>query len=256
MAEQGPDSTADTVQGGRTADAPVKAPRGLWGSIVAFGKAIWYGKEGAPEESILSTGNEPPELDYSRADRWFKTFTRWLSYVAGAALGVITLVCFVDVIGWKFFNWTIPSASDLVTQLNLVVVFLAAAFVQMDRGSVSIELLQNKFTRVVKLATRIFASVLGAAICFFAAYRGWTNMADFLDENAMVDGVWRFKVWPYAAVLVLGFVCLAIAFLFTIARDVTNYRQRRAVFAPKPAKIEKGAPPSATEETTTHEGEA
>ena len=210
-------------------------------AIGRFCKAVWNGKPETPEESLLDTGAEPPPLQYSALDRGYKRFTRWTSYLAAVALGVITFVCFVDVITWKFFGWTLPSATDLVTYLNLVLVFLAAAYVQMDRGSVAIELLQNKFNRVVKLAVRIFASTLGAGSCFFASYRSWYQLADLYNTHAMATGDWHFRLWPFQAVLVFGFFCLGLAFLFTICRDVTNYRLRRGVYAPKPGK----APPTA-----------
>jgi TRAP-type C4-dicarboxylate transport system permease small subunit len=226
------------------------APRSLWGSLVAFGKAIWYGKEGAPEESVLSTGDEPPPVEYGRLDRWFTRFTKWMSYVAALALGVVTLVCFVDVITWKLFGWTVPSATDLVTYLNLVLVFMAAAYVQMDRGSVAIELVQNKFQKMVRLATRILASVLGAGVCLFAAYRGWFRLVDMYNSNAMADGAWHFRLWPFQAVLVFGFVCLGLAFLFAIGRDLSNYRRRRANFAPHPGNT----PPDISRQAAGGEG--
>jgi len=218
-------------QSGSPSFGPSGQRRGLWSGIVAFGKAIWYGQEGEPEESVLAGGDEPPPVEYGPLDRWFTRFTKWMSYVAALALGIVTLVCFVDVITWKLFGWTVPSATDLVTYLNLVLVFMAAAYVQMDRGSVAIELLQNKFQKVVRLATRVFGWVLGAGVCLFAAYRGWFRLADMYNTNAMAEGAWHFRLWPFQAVLVFGFVCLGLAFLFAIGRDVTNFRKRRANFA-------------------------
>ena len=54
--------------------------------------------------SVLSTGIEPPALQYGPLDTAFKTFSRWMSYLAAVALGVVTVVCFVDVIGSKFLG--------------------------------------------------------------------------------------------------------------------------------------------------------
>ena len=234
--EDRPEPSVETAHSDPSGGGRGMKRRGVWGCLVAFGKAIWYGKEGVSEdeESVCSTGDEPPPLDYGLPDRWFTRFTKWMSYVAAIALGVVTLVCFVDVIIWKFFGRTIPSATDLVTYLNLVLVFMAASYVQMDRGSVSIELLQNKFQKVVRLVTRVLASALGMGVCFFAAYRGWFHLADLYKTNAMADGSWHFKLWPFEAVLVFVFVCLGLAFLFAIGRNIINYRKRRAGFAPSP----------------------
>ena len=100
-------------------------------------------------------------LVYSRFDTAYKAFARWFSYLAGVALAAVTIVCFVDVIGSKFFGTAIPSQFDIIANLNLVMVFLAVFYVQMDRGSVAIELLQDHFPKFMKLSVRVFGSVLG-----------------------------------------------------------------------------------------------
>jgi TRAP-type C4-dicarboxylate transport system permease small subunit len=199
--------------------------------VAAFGKAVWNGEADSSEELVTDVGDQVPMPEYHVVDRGYTRFTRWMSYVAGIALGVITLIAFVDVVTWKFFNWTVPSATDLIKYLNLVLVFLAAAYVQMDRGSVAIELIQERFHRILRLATRILASVLGAGTCLFAAYRSSYQLVDLYKTHAMSDGEWHFRVWPFQAVLVFGFVCLGVAFLFAIGRDIADYRKRRARYA-------------------------
>jgi TRAP-type C4-dicarboxylate transport system permease small subunit len=174
-----------------------------------------------------------PMLEYSRLDKAYKSFARWFSYLAGAALGVITIVCFIDVIGSKFFGKAIPSQFDLIANLNVVIVFLAVFYVQMDRGSVAIELLQDRFPRPAKLAVRVLGSILGAAVSIFCAYRGWYYLADFWTTHKSASGVWHFPIWPFQAVLVFGFFCLGLAFFFTVARDITDCRLRRGKFAPR-----------------------
>ena len=202
---------------------------------------VWDGRSESPEESLLAAGDEPPALEYGKADRSYTAVTRWFSYLAGAALGVIVLVCVIDIISWKLFDWPFPSQQGLVKHLNVVLVFLAVAYVQMDRGSVAIELLQDKAHRVAKLAIRIFASLLGAGVCFFAAYRGWYYMADLYNTNAVDTGVWRFPIWPFQSTLVLGWFLLGVAFLFTIGRDVANYRGWRGTYARRPGKAKEAA---------------
>jgi TRAP-type C4-dicarboxylate transport system permease small subunit len=180
---------------------------------------------------VLSTGDEPPPLDYGRVDAWYRGFARWMSYLGAAALAVITAVCFIDVIGSKFFSGGIPSQFELVANLNLVMVFLTAFYVQMDRGSVAIELVQDHFPRTLKLAIRVFGDLLGAGMTYFIAYRGFYYLADFWETRKSASGVWHFPIWPFQAVLVFGAFCLGTAFLFTIARDVTDYRKRRGKYA-------------------------
>lgn len=196
----------------------------------------------ASETKTVGEGDASP-LSYGRVDTWYKAFARWMSYLGAVALGVITAVCFVDVVGSKFFGKAIPSQFELVANLNLVMVFLAAFYVQMDRGSVAIELLQDRFPRAAKLVVRVFGSLLGAAVCLFSAYRGWYYLVDFWQSRKSASGVWHFPIWPFQAVLVFGFFCLGVAFFLTIARDVVDCRARRGKYAPRAIqKRSAGAP--------------
>jgi TRAP-type C4-dicarboxylate transport system permease small subunit len=193
----------------------------------------------APHAGYGNAVPEPGEVappEYGRLDRGFKTFSRWMSYLGAGALAVITIVCFIDVVGSKLSLGGIPSQFDLIANLNLVMVFMAAFYVQMDRGSVSIELAQDHFPRLVKLAVRVFGDLLGAGVSFFVAYRGFYYLADFWESHKSAAGVWHFPVWPFQAVLVFGSVCLGLAFLFAIARDITDCRLRRGKYAPRPEK--------------------
>jgi len=179
---------------------------------------------------------EAPPLQYSKADRWFTTFARWCSYLAAVALLVVTVVAFVDVVLAKFFGHSIPGQFEIVANLNLVMVFLAVCYVQMDRGSVAIELFQDRFPQRLKFGVRVLGSLLGAASCFFYAYRGWYYLADFYTSQKAATGLWKFPIWPFQSVLVFGFFCLGVAFFFTIARDATNLRLERGRYAPKQPK--------------------
>ena len=61
-------------------------------------------------------------------------------------------------------------------------------------------------------------------------------MADFWETQKSASGVWHFAMWPFQAVLVFGFFCLGVAFLFTMARDVTDFRRLRGTYAPRPQR--------------------
>ena len=56
---------------------------------------------------------------------------------------------------------------------------------------------------------------------------------DFWTSHKSASGVWHFPIWPFQAVLVLGFLFLGVAFMFTVARDITDCRLGRGKFAPK-----------------------
>jgi TRAP-type C4-dicarboxylate transport system permease small subunit len=240
MPQQGP--VTAKAAGGWLQDIRPKARR--------LGRYLWTGKEEMPKPKVWTAEEiaaawdageiPPPEFPdtwFGRFDRRVTQFTKFMSYLAGIGLLTIVLVLVVDVIGWKFFGRPVPSQADWVQNMNVVAVFFAACFVQMDRGSTAIELFQKRFNRYVKVGVRAFAAFLGLASCSYCAYRGVVLTHEYLVEIKRATGEWKFIIWPFTACMSIGFILLSFGFLVTGLRDILEFSDKRARYAvrkPKP----------------------
>lgn len=229
--------------------------------LVAVGKRIWNGKAVPPGAEPVSHGMEAaqaamdegviaavefPDTRFGRFDRRYTAFTRWLSYLAGLALLSVVVVCVIDVIGWKLFGLSIPSSTDFIQYMNEALVFLAVAYVQTDRGSTSIELLQAHYPRPVKVVIRTFSYVLGFACCMFVAYRGWVMLDKLWETKDAAAGTWKFPLWPFEACLVTGVFFMGWGFVTTGIRDLINFKHHKGAYAPpvKKPKAKAALPPA------------
>jgi TRAP-type C4-dicarboxylate transport system permease small subunit len=205
-------------------------------------EAVTASAEGRPQsEENLATWEDaggPVFRDnrFGRFDRRFTRFAKWMSYLAGAALFVVVLVAFADVVGSKVFNWPVPDQHDLIGLLNIVLVFLAVFYGQMDRGATAIELLQKHFHRWVKVAIRTLGGFLGFASCELLAWRGAVYLHKLFAEHMVTSGKLHMAQWPFEIAFVVGFGFMGLGFLMTIARDLINYRLKEDRYAPKTKK--------------------
>ena len=174
------------------------------------------------ELSFLSS--KAPTL-YDRLDTWVVRIIKWISYVSGVCLVGIMLVAFFNVIGEKLRKvglpvTGIPASQEIIQYLHIPVVFLAAAYVTLDRGHTRIDLLSSKFPPVLQKICATIGNVCGAAICGFVSYRGFVRMITFLERHKMssVSGV-GFPLWPFALIMAVGFALLAVSFLWAIIRQ-------------------------------------
>lgn len=240
--EQGPGAAPIGGPGG-----PLPWWRRLGRVSKAAGDRIWNGRT---EPKVLADANtggaegvlaavEFPDTRFGRFDRRYTALTKWLSYLAGLALLAVVFICVVDVVGWKLFGKPVPSAVDFIQYMNVVLVFLAVAYVQMDRGSVAIELGQNHFPRWLKVGVRTFAYVLGFGCCMFVVYRGYFLLAAMLEKHVAAAGTWKFPLWPFQVCLLVGCFFLGWGFVVTGARDLINFKHRRGRYAPAPQKAKK-----------------
>ena len=149
---------------------------------------------------------------------------KYISYVSAVCLVGIMIVAFVNALGEKFLHHGIPGSTEIVEYLHVPVVFLSAAFVTLDRGQTTIDLLSQRFPNWLQKVCGTFSYLLGAAISGFVGYRGFVQMGKHLSTHAMsaVTG-FGFPLWPFSCLFAIGFMMIAFSFVWSIVR----------LFAPK-----------------------
>lgn len=168
--------------------------------------------------------NNAPTL-FDKVDSWIVRIIKWVSYISGICLVGIMLVAFFNVIGEKLRQaglpvTGIPASTEIIQYLHIPVVFLAAAFVTLDRGHTRIDLLSAHFPKVVQNICTTIGHLCGCAICTLISWRAFVQMGKFITRHKMssVSGV-GFPLWPFALMTAVGFALLAISFLWSIIRQ-------------------------------------
>lgn len=172
---------------------------------------------------------------FKRIDRIVFQLFRVLSFVSAAALVVVAVLCTANVITTKLFKFGILNATDLVTYLNIPVVFMAIAFIQVERGHTNIDLLLDKLPKLVQQIIMFFAYLLGCVVCGFVGWREVTLTAEkFANMAKASQARTSFVVWPFAAIVAIGFITLAIAMLWCAMREFVIPKEERCGYMPPP----------------------
>ena len=194
--------------------------------------------------------SEPKKTAFAKVDSVVTRVLKYIAYISAVCLLGIMLVAFINVIGEKLRKLGlpvtgIPASTEIVQYLHIPVVFLAAAFVTLDRGHTRIDLLCVKLPKALQKVFGIIGNLCGIGICTLISYRGFIQMGKFISRHKMssVSGV-GFPLWPFALIMSVGFILLALSFLWAIVRDLAGYQP------PAPAD------PMADQADTTEGGEA
>lgn len=168
--------------------------------------------------------NKAPTL-YDKVDTWLVRIIKAVSYVSAVCLVGIMLVAFINVVGEKLRKaglpvTGIPASTEIIQYLHIPVVFLAAAFVTLDRGHTRIDLLSSHLPVVVQKICTTIGNLCGAAICGIITYCALLQMEKHITRHVMssVSGV-GFPLWPFSLMTAIGFAMLAISFLWAIVRQ-------------------------------------
>ena len=168
--------------------------------------------------------NHAPTL-FDRVDSWIVKILKWVSYISAICLVAIMLVAFFNVLGEKLRQaglpiTGIPASTEIIKYLHIPVVFLAAAFVTLDRGHTRIDLLSSHFPKWLQQVCTTIGNLIGAVICGIITWRAFVQMSKHIARHTMssVSGV-GFPLWPFSLMTAVGFALLAVSFLWSIARQ-------------------------------------
>ena len=155
-----------------------------------------------------------------RFDDTIFNIMKWISYISAVCLLVITLLSTADVVAVKVFQHGITNATDIVTYLNIPVVFLSAAYVQLERGHTHIDLIYTHFPMWGQKIIHTVGNILGLGVSAFIGYRAILSAIDkfqVMERSSSASSA--FVTWPFAAIIAIGFLLMAVAFLWSLVRE-------------------------------------
>lgn len=156
---------------------------------------------------------------FEKTDRMIVKIVKAVSVISGICLVGIMLVAFFNVLGEKILHHGVPGSTEIITYLHVPVVFLAAAYVTLDTGHTKIDLLSRRFPLGVQKILYTIGDLVAAVISCYVGYRGFVRTADLISRHtrSAVTG-FGFPVWPFGLVFAIGFMLLALTFLWSIVR--------------------------------------
>ena len=161
-----------------------------------------------------------PRSALVRFDDGLFNVMKWVSYISAVCLLVVTLLSTADVVANKFIGKGITHATEIVTYLNIPVVFLSTAFVQLERGHTHIDLIYTHFPMWVQKVIHTVGNLCGTALSGFIGYRAILLTVDKFSTVAKSSSAANaFVIWPFVAIIALGFMLLALAFLWSLFRQ-------------------------------------
>jgi TRAP-type C4-dicarboxylate transport system permease small subunit len=160
-------------------------------------------------------------LDAAAAPRGFDPVRLVLDALAAVGtiwtFGLMCLIC-ADVIGRSFLNAPITGVAEIAAHSVVGIVFLQIGATIYNRRMTRADFLIERLHRSVPGLARVIEIVfllLGAAVMGFIAQAAWPGMWNSLAAREFfgVQGIFTVPTWPFRALIVLGGVAGAAAYL-------------------------------------------
>ncbi len=142
------------------------------------------------------------------------------------AVGIAAMLVHIgaDVLTRNLLGRPIPATNEIVAGYYMVLIaFLPLAWVERNRGMVSVDLLEAVMSPQARRASDLFVALLATALYLVIAWVGWQAAMSRWNIGAFVDVLgYRLPIWPTYFLPPAGFL---LAAMMTLLRALQSARE-------------------------------
>ncbi|MFH0768416.1 MAG: TRAP transporter small permease [Chloroflexota bacterium] len=145
--------------------------------------------------------------------------TKWVTIVSAICLAAMLLINVIEVVGTKWFHWSLLGHLELTEQLMVLVSILPIAFIALERGHIRITMVVERIASAGRsaLAFEVLGYVLGTLVMVFLTWRAFLQMQYAMNVD-LTTSVFSIPIWSTNLAIVIGFGLLALSWLLLLVK--------------------------------------
>jgi TRAP-type C4-dicarboxylate transport system permease small subunit len=170
-----------------------------------------------------AAGSRSPWRAFAQAVKAFNVLTGYLSAIV---VVVTSLVVCYGVVMRYFFETPLDWGLELSIFLLIIATFMSAGYTQLQRGHVTIEVLEHLLSASANRWRYLVGDVLSFAFCAFVAWNAWEFFREAFEDGRVTDSTWAPKLWIPNLFMAVGMSALALQLVVQVVDSVVGWKGR------------------------------
>jgi len=167
---------------------------------------------------------------FSQAVKGFNVLT---GYLSGITIVITSLIVCYGVVMRYYFSSPTDWGLELSIFLLIIATFMSAGYTQLQRGHVTIEVLEHILSPRANKWRYLVGDALSLVFCVFLAWNSWEYFHEAFADGRVTNSTWAPKLWIPYLFMAIGMTALSLQLLVQIVDALAGWKGKPHLTGPE-----------------------